>query len=276
MYYWLFRLFPKSAFSRMMGWFADRAWSPRILRLVIRFYVWFYEIDMREFALPIASYSTFTEFFTRPVRPDSRPVLSDPRMLASPVDGAVSEAGTIRKGRLIQAKGRDYSLELLLGGDPGWKSYENGQFATLYLSPRDYHRIHAPCAGSVRRFRYVPGELWTVGPAGVKGVPGLFSRSERLVTFLATEFGEVAVVAVGATIVGRIRVVYHSLTSNRPGASPLAETLSEPFPLAKGSELGRFELGSTVILLTRPGEVELHPLRPGDPVRMGSPIGRVL
>jgi len=276
MYYLLFRRFPKSALSRVMGWLADQAWPAWLLRPAIRLYVWFYGIDMSDFALPVAAYSTFTEFFTRPVRPERRPRLDDPAMLASPVDGSVSEAGTIREGRLLQAKGRDYSLEALLGGDPAWRGYENGQFATLYLSPRDYHRIHAPCAGRVTRFRYIPGELWTVGPAGVRGVPDLFARNERVVTFLATEFGEVALVAVGATVVGRIRVVYHALTSNRPGAVTLAEALPEPLPVATGAELGRFELGSTVILLTRPGEAELHPLQNGDPVRLGAPIGRVL
>jgi phosphatidylserine decarboxylase len=276
MYYAVFRWVPKSALSRCMGWLAARAWPPWLLRPVIRAYVWAYGIDMAEFALPIESYSTFNEFFTRPVRPDRRPVQADPRVLVSPVDGAVIEAGTMTGGRLVQAKGMDYPLEALLDGDPAWRDYEGGQFLTLYLSPKDYHRIHMPCAGRVTRFRYVPGELWTVGPAGVRGIPNLFARNERLVSFLRTEFGEAALVAVGATVVGKIRVVYHSIASNLAGARPLAETLPEPVYLAKGAELGRFELGSTVILLTRPGEVELYPLRNGDPVRLGAPIGRVL
>jgi phosphatidylserine decarboxylase len=276
MYYAIFRWFPKSAFSRVMGWLAARPWPPALLRPVIRLYVRAYGIDMSEFALPIESYSTFNAFFTRPVRPDRRPVLADPRVLVSPVDGAVIEAGAMTDGRLVQAKGIDYSLEALLDGDPAWRDYVGGQFLAIYLSPKDYHRIHTPCAGRVTRFRYVPGELWTVGPAGVKGVPNLFARNERLVSFIRTDFGEVAVVAVGATVVGKIRVVYHSVTSNVRDARPLAETLPEPVYLPKGAELGRFELGSTVILLMRPRESELNPLKRGDPVRMGAPIGRVL
>ncbi len=276
MYYALFRWFPKSAFSRMMGWLASRAWPAWLLRPAIRVYVRVYGIDMTEFALPVEAFSTFNEFFTRPVRADRRPVLADPRVLVSPVDGTVIEAGGMADGRLIQAKGSDYPLEALLDRDPAWKDYVGGSFLTLYLSPKDYHRIHMPCTGRITRFRYVPGDLWTVGPAGVRGVPNLFARNERLVSFLRTEFGEVALVAVGATVVGKIRVVYHPIESNLRDARPVAVTLPEPVFLNKGAELGRFELGSTVILLTRPGEVELHPLHSGDPVRMGAPIGRVL
>lgn len=276
MYYALFRWLPKSGFSRLLGWFAAREWPAWLLHPVIRLYVRAYGIDMEEFALPIAAYSTFNAFFTRPVRPDRRPVLADPRVLVSPVDGAVIEAGEMTGGRLVQAKGIDYGLDALLDGDPAWRDYVGGRFLALYLSPKDYHRIHMPCAGRVTRFRYVPGELWTVGPAGWRGVPNLFARNERLVTFLRTEFGEAALVAVGATVVGKIRVVYHPIESNLRGAAPVAETLPEPVFLDQGAELGRFELGSTVILLTRPGEVELHPLKNGDPVRMGAPIGRVV
>jgi phosphatidylserine decarboxylase len=276
MYYAAFRWFPKSAFSRAMGWLASQAWPGWLLRPAIRLYVRVYGIDMTEFALPVESYSTFNAFFTRPVRPDRRPVSADPGVLVSPVDGSVIEAGTMTGGRLLQAKGSSYPLEALLNGDPAWRDYVDGAFVSLYLSPKDYHRIHMPCSGRVTRFRYVPGELWTVGPAGVRGVPGLFARNERLITFLRTEFGELALVAVGATVVGKIRVVYHAIESNLGAAQPVAEALPEPVFLNKGAELGRFELGSTVILLARPGEAAFHPLRSGDPVRMGAPIGRVL
>jgi phosphatidylserine decarboxylase len=275
MYYSVFRWFPKSAFSRLLGWLASIAFPGWLLRPVIRAYIGVFSIDMSQFALPVEAYPTFNAFFTRPVREGARPVLQDPRILVSPVDGVVVEGGRMDDGRLVQCKGRTYSLAELLGGDPSWPSYDGGSFLTLYLSPRDYHRIHAPCAGRVNRFRYLPGALWTVSPAGVRGVPNLFTRNERLVTFLQADFGEVAVVAVGATVVGKIRVVYHPIVSNLRGARPLAETLAEPLLLRQGAELGRFELGSTVILLTRPGEVDPHPLQAGDPVRMGMPIGRV-
>ncbi len=207
----------------------------------------------------------------RPLRPGVRPLEADPRRMASPVDGRVIAAGEIVGGRLLQAKGCDYSLEALLGGDRTWRTFEGGAALTLYLSPRDYHRIHSPCAARVTRFAYIPGELWTVSPAGVNTVPGLFARNERLVSVLATDFGEAMLVAVGATVVGGIRVAYDPLATNR-GRAPVARELDPPYPLEKGQELGRFELGSTVILLFQPGSVILEPLRPGDAVRLGQTI----
>lgn len=282
MYYAVFRWFPKSLLTRCAGRLADVRWPGFALRAFIRCYVRAFKIDMSQFVVPPEGWPTFNAFFTRDLRPAARPVAPERDALLSPVDGCVVSAGRIEAGRLLQAKGRDYSLAGLLGGDAAWSAYEGGTFVTVYLHPRDYHRIHAPCAGEVVRFRYVPGELWTVGPLGVSQVPGLFARNERWITFLRTApgssgtSGEVALVKVGATIVGRIRVVYHPGVSHRRGAVPLAETLARPYALAAGAELGRFELGSTVILLTRPGEAELEPLDPGRTVRMGARIGRVL
>ncbi len=276
MYYALFRWFPKGALPRLAGWLADVRWPGAPLGAFIRLYIRVFGIDMTQFVVAPQGWPTFNAFFTREVRPGARPVAPAADALVSPVDGRVIEAGAIRAGRLLQAKGIDYSLADLLGGDPAWRTYDGGAYVTLYLHPRDYHRIHTPCAGEVVRFRTVPGDLWTVSPAGVRQVPGLFARNERWITFLRTAFGEVAVVKVGATIVGRIRVVYHSGQSHRRHGAPQAETLALPYPLAAGAELGRFELGSTVILLTRPGEAVLDPLRPGDAVKMGQRIGRVL
>ncbi len=195
-------------------------------------------------------------------------------MLVCPVDGTVLRQEPVRAGRTLQAKGMDYSLAELLGGHPGWEAFDGGTALTVYLSPRDYHRIHSPCAGTVRELAYVPGELWTVGPWGVRGVPGLFARNERVVTYIHAPGGQVALVAVGATVVGGIRVVYHPLESNRPGARAFRQELDTPFALTAGQELGRFQIGSTIILLTRPGEAELHPHQPGQAVRMGQTIGR--
>ncbi len=272
MYYFLLRWIPKNALSRMLGAAASRAWPSWLLRMVIRAYCSIYGIDMTGFAVPPEGFRTFNEFFTRPLREGARPIDPDAGVAVSPVDGRISQAGEINGGRLIQAKGKDYSLAELLGEDPVWQAFEGGTFATLYLSPRDYHRIHSPVAGRVTRFLYLPGELWSVSPAGVRNVPRLFSRNERLVTVLDTDFGEVILVAVGATVVGKIRVVYHEIASNLKGARPLAQALSPPFPLEKGQELARFELGSTVILLFRPGQAVLENLRPGDAVQMGQGI----
>jgi len=275
MYYALFRWFPKSGLTRLAGWLADRRWPRGLLAAFIRQYIRVFGIDMAQFAVPLEGFATFNAFFTRAVLPGARPLAREADALLSPVDGRVIEAGQIERGRLVQAKGISYGLADLLAGDPEWMRYDGGGFATLYLHPRDYHRIHTPCAGEVTRFRYVPGDLWTVSPAGVTQVPGLFARNERWITFLRTAFGEVAVVKVGATIVGRIRVVYHSGVGHAWGAKSLAEALAPPVPLAAGAELGRFELGSTVILLTRPGEAEWLPLQPGDAVKMGERIGRI-
>jgi phosphatidylserine decarboxylase len=275
MYYSLFRWFPKSALTRVAGFLADVPWPQSLLRTFIRFYVRTFAIDMSQFAAPAEGYKTFNAFFTREVAPGARPIPSETDALLSPVDGRVIEAGPIRDGQLLQAKGITYSLGQLLGNDPGWKHYDGGAFATLYLHPRDYHRIHSPCTGKVTRFRYIPGDLWTVSPTGVTQVPGLFARNERWITFMQTSAGEVAVVKVGATIVGRIRVVYHKGVGHSWGAEPIAESLPVPVSLKAGAELGRFELGSTVILLTRPGEADWLPLKAGDPVRMGARIGSI-
>jgi phosphatidylserine decarboxylase len=275
MYYRLFRWFPKRAFSRLLGWLASVAWPGWLLRPVIGAYVAAFRIDMAPFVIPPGGFRTFNAFFTRAVRPELRPLAAAPEALLCPVDGTVIVGGPIAAGQLLQAKGRAYSLRALLGDAPGWEAYEGGSALTLYLSPRDYHRIHTPCAGRVTRFAYVPGDLWTVSPLGVAQVPGLFARNERVVSFLATDFGELAVVSVGATVVGSVRVVYHELRTNRPGARPLAGALEPPHALARGAELGRFELGSTVIVLCRPGEAVLDDLAPGTPVRMGQAIGRI-
>jgi len=276
MYYRLFRWFPKRAFSRVLGLLASVRWPAWLLRPAIAVYRAVFRIDMTQFVTPAEGFPTFNAFFTRAVRPALRPLAPAPEALLCPVDGAVIVAGRIAAGQLLQAKGHAYRLADLLGGDAAWSAYDGGSALTLYLSPRDYHRIHAPCAGRVTRFAYIPGDLWTVSPLGVRGVPGLFARNERVVTFLATDFGEVALVAVGATVVGSVRVVYHALSTNRPGARPLTEAVAPPHALARGAELGRFELGSTVILLCRPGEAALDELPPGTPVRMGQAVGRIL
>ena len=275
MHHLLFRWFPKRALTRLAGWLAERRRPRPLLRWAIRLYIRIFRIDMAPFAGGPDSFETFNAFFTRPLRPGRRPIDPDPAALVSPVDGHVSAAGMIEAGRLIQAKGRDYGLEALLGGEPAWRDYVGGQYVTLYLAPPDYHRIHAPAACAVTRYRYLPGEFWGVGASGLASVPRLYERNERLVSFLSGPFGELALVMVGAMIVGRIAVVYHRNIVNRRTPAPRAERLAAPYPLEKGAELGRFELGSSVVLLTRPGEAALRALAPGDPVRMGQAIGRI-
>jgi phosphatidylserine decarboxylase len=234
-----------------------------------------YGIDLSE-CPELEVYRTFGEFFARPLRPGLRPIASGERVVVSPVDAMVSETGLAEGGRLVQAKGEEYSAAALLADDALARALEGGAYATLYLSPKDYHRIHFPLGGRILGWRYVPGMLWPVNAASVRTVPGLFTANERLVTVLETPLGQCAVVAVGATVVGRVRAFYDPTVphTNRRGAAPSRRDYETPIPVEKGQELGAFEMGSTVILLFEPGRVRLEArLAPGARVRVGEPIG---
>lgn len=269
------RLVPKNALSRLMG--ALTRWrAPRpVLLLAMRAFARRYGIELTE-CPDLEAYPTFGDFFARPLRPGLRPVAPGEQVVVSPVDAVVSETGVAAAGRLVQAKGIDYPAAALLGDGALARRLEGGAFATLYLSPRDYHRIHLPLGGRITGWRYLPGKLWPVNPASVRTVPGLFALNERLVTVLETPLGACAVVAVGATVVGRVQAYYDPAVphTNRPGAGPERHDYPSPLPAEKGQELGAFEMGSTVILLFEPGEVRLDPrLAPGVRVRVGEAIG---
>jgi phosphatidylserine decarboxylase len=234
-----------------------------------------YRIDLSECA-GLAGFGTFGDFFSRPLLPGRRPIAPGAEVLVSPVDGLVSQVGSATDGLLPQAKGIRYTVEALLGDAHAAARFRGGPFATLYLSPRDYHRIHFPLGGAVTGYRYVPGQLWPVNEASVESVPGLFTANERLVTFLDTPLGACAVVAVGATIVGRIRASYDPAVpvSNLPRARTAAHRYPRPLPIEKGQELGAFEMGSTVVLLLEPGRAALREgLACGSRVRVGEAIG---
>jgi phosphatidylserine decarboxylase len=268
-------LLPKNTLSRLVG--AVTAWeAPAPVRVAaMRAFARRYGIDLAE-CPDVALYRTFGEFFARPLHPGLRPVAPGDDVVVSPVDGVVSEAGIARAGRLVQAKGIDYPAAALLGDETLARRLEGGAFVTLYLSPRDYHRIHAPLGGRITGWRYLPGKLWPVNPASVRTVRGLFALNERLVTVLETPVGACAVVAVGATVVGRVRAFYDPSAppTNRRGARPEARDYETPVPVEKGQELGAFEMGSTVILLFEPGRVVLDErLVPGARARVGEPIG---
>lgn len=269
----LMGLVPKNALSRLAGtltrWAAPRA----LLDWAIRAFSGRYGIDLTE-CEPPASFRTFGAFFARPLKPGRRPIAPGEELLVSPVDAVVSETGLAEAGRLVQAKGIDYTVGALLG-DPGLAArFEGGAWATLYLSPRDYHRIHFPIGGRVTGWRYVPGRLWPVNAASVRVVPSLFAGNERLVVHLDTPLGACAVVSVGATVVGRVRATFDATVppTNLPGAVMQHGRYAEPIPVGKGEELGAFEMGSTVILLFERGRVALR-LAPGQRVRVGEPIG---
>ena len=266
---------PKNALSRLVGGLT-RARAPRPVRLAaMRAFAARYGIDLSECG-ELETFHTFGEFFARPLRAGARPVAPGDEVLVSPVDGVVSQAGLAEGGRLVQAKGLDYTLEALLADPALAARFRGGPFATIYLSPRDYHRIHFPLRGAVTGYRYVPGRLWPVNPASVRGVPGLFTVNERLVTLLETPLGACAVIAVGATIVGRIRAFYDPgiPVSNLPRARPVARDYPTAMPVEKGQELGAFEMGSTVILLLERGRAALRPeLAEGTRLRVGEAIG---
>jgi len=268
------RFVPKNVLSRLAGWFT-RLRLGRLGQALMRMFARRYGVDLSE-CEPLPTYGTFAEFFTRPLRPGLRPIAPGADVVVSPVDGVVSEAGVASRGRLVQAKGIDYSAAELVCDAALGRRFEGGAYATVYLSPRDYHRIHFPLPGRVVGWRYAPGRLWPVNAASVACVPGLFAANERLVTLLDSSLGIVAIVAVGATIVGRVRATYCDGVplTNLPGAVPGARDLDAPIPVAKGQELGVFEMGSTVILLFEPGRAELLPaIARGAAVRVGQAIG---
>ena len=268
-------LLPKKNFSRLCGWIADQRWPSYLLhQILIRSFVRYFNVDLSECPQKLEDFQTFNEFFTRPLKPEARPISKEKNALICPVDGTIGFFGTITQETLLQAKGKEYLLTDLLQDSFVAHEYEGGIYLTIYLAPYNYHRIHSMVEGSITRFSYIPGELWTVSPLGLAFVPRLFARNERWISYIDTEHGECALVKVGATVVGRIRTVYHTAYSNRPGARPLKESLPTAYPIKAGAEIGRFELGSTVVLLFQKDQVELDSLELGQTVRLGETLGR--
>ncbi|MGB5733220.1 MAG: archaetidylserine decarboxylase [Thiohalocapsa sp.] len=247
-----------------------------LTRLAIRGFVRAFDVDLSEAQAPSPdAYATFNAFFTRALRPDARPIDADPAVVVSPVDGVVSQIGDIESGRIFQAKGRDFGCKELLGGDAELASrFNGGAFATLYLSPRDYHRIHMPCEGSLRSTVHIPGRLFSVNPTTAAAVPGLFARNERVVCLFDTALGPMAVVLVGAIFVGSIETVWSGrITPPRGSKISRIEAGDEAQSLPRGAELGRFNMGSTVILLLPPDSIHWNPgLAPGAAVRCGNAL----
>jgi len=232
---------------------------------------------MSEASEPASAYPSFNAFFTRALKPGARPLADAETFVLSPADGAVSQIGPIAGGRIVQAKARDYSVAELLGGDPAQAArFDGGRFVTIYLSPRDYHRVHMPAAGNLRETRYVPGDLFSVNAATAEGVERLFARNERLACLFDTPLGAMASVMVGAMIVAGIETVWGGRVVPHGAAIEEVRFTQRP-AFAAGDEMGRFYLGSTVVLLFEPGRIEwLDDLAPGSTVRMGQAIGRRL
>jgi len=271
------RRLPQGVLSRAFGRLADVR-LPRPLRpLVLGGFARLVGADLGEAEHPPAAYPSLDAFFVRRLRPGCRPMPDDAGALVSPVDGSVSESGTVEDGRLIQAKGLRYTASELLGDPEQAARFEHGWYQTLYLSPRDYHRIHAPCAGAVSWARHEPGRLLPVNRPMAAVEPRLFARNERLGCVLETGAGPVAVVAVGAFNVGRISAAFDPSwagpaggVTNRRGAHPASRCYEPPVAVARGDELMAFHLGSTVVVLAAPGATGQTRHRvPGTPIRLG-------
>ena len=270
-------LLPKQALTVLAGKFAN-ARAGGLTTGVIRWFVGRYGVNMGEAANPdIASYASFNEFFTRPLKSGARPLAQAD--FICPVDGAISQFGAIERDQIFQAKGHSYSTTALVGGDGELaKQFENGSFATLYLSPKDYHRIHMPCDGRLLRMVHVPGDLFSVNPVTARGVPGLFARNERVVCVFESADGQArpfVLVLVGATIVGSMATVWHGVVNPpRPGHLREWRYDDQQLSFRQGDEMGRFLLGSTVVMLFPRGvmkfTVEWSPQRP---IRLGEMMG---
>ena len=267
-------LLPKMALTRLLGWLSNRK-GGAASHAAMRWFIGRYGVNMAEAADPrIESYATFNEFFTRALRADARP-LGEAHWLC-PVDGAISQFGALQGDRIFQAKGHDYSSQSLVGGDAALAAlFEDGAFATLYLSPKDYHRIHMPCRGRLMRMIHVPGALLSVNPTTARGVPELFARNERVVCVFDGERGPFVLALVGATIVGSISTVWHGVVNaSRPGVLRVWDYTGQTLVLERGAEMGRFQLGSTVVMLFPKDTVSFNPgWAPGGAIRMGEVMG---
>jgi len=266
---------PQAALSSAAGRIADTPIPRSLRRAVIGAFARTVRMDVDEAELPLEHYPSINAFFVRRLKPGVRRWPHDDDTIASPVDGIVGRHGRITSGRLIQAKGRDYSAAALLD-EPDAQRFEGGSFLTIYLSPRHYHRIHAPCSGVIPSARHVPGALLPVNAAGVQHIADLFPRSERIVCDIDAAMGRVAVVAVGAYNVGRISTAFDDewagagmSVANRRGAQPASRRYQPPRAVRQGDEIMAFHLGSTVVLLVEPGARLVAPA-PGTEVRMGA------
>lgn len=266
---------PKRRLTLLAGRIA-RARGGAMTTRLIRWFVARYGVDMSEAANPdIAGYASFNDFFTRPLKDGARPLA--PADFVCPVDGAISQFGAIDGHHIVQAKGHRFTTTELVGGDATLAAeFQHGSFANLYLSPRDYHRLHMPCAGRLTRMIHVPGALFSVNPVTARGVPNLFARNERVVcVFDSAEHGSFVMVLVGATIVGSMATTWHGVVNaTRTGAPSEWRYADRSIVLEKGEEMGRFLLGSTIVMLFRQGTIAFdESWRPERPVRLGERMG---
>lgn len=256
---WPLYILPHHFISRLV-FRLTRIQCPSVVPAAIRLFSNVFKVNLAEAQNPDpASYPTFNAFFTRPLKPELRPMAAGEQVLVSPVDGRISQMGNIEDGRIFQAKGHEYSAVELLGGDEQRAApFMNGQFMTIYLSPRDYHRIHMPLSGKLLEQVYVPGRLFSVAGHTARTIPRLFARNERVVALFDTDFGKLAMVLVGAINVAAIETVWDGLVTPPQGWGVKRQVFPD-VALAKGAEMGRFNMGSTVILLLENGNMQWEP-----------------
>jgi phosphatidylserine decarboxylase len=267
-------LLPHHALSRLIG-YVSRCTQPALKNFLIRRFISLFKINLAEAVEENPSnYACCNDFFTRALKPEARPLASGSDVVLCPADGVLSQFGTITGGRLIQAKGHDYRLLELLGGDEALtKEFDGGSFATVYLSPRDYHRLHMPLAGALREMIHIPGRLFSVNRATTGRIPNLFARNERVIAVFDTDTGPMALILVGAIFVASIETVWHGVVT--PPTSDNIHRWRCAIRLERGAEMGRFNLGSTVVALFSPGALEWDTgLMIEKKVRMGEKLGR--
>ncbi|OIP61978.1 MAG: phosphatidylserine decarboxylase [Nitrospirae bacterium CG_4_9_14_3_um_filter_53_35] len=268
----LLYLLPKHLISRITGWFG-RIPLPFPLNLIlVRAYAALYHVNLSEAELPPSQYHTLNAFFVRKLKPSVRPIDPDPKHILSPVDGTVIRSGPVSNGTLLQAKAWTYTLRDLLGGPERAADFLGGSSVTLYLSPSDYHRIHVPADAEAEALQYIPGRLFPVNRYSLDRIKNLFVINERLVVHMKTGLGQMAMVMVGAVNVGKIRITFDEIRNQVFHKGPFLRRYRPAITLRRGEEMGRFELGSTVILLFEKDRVELT-VQEGQHVRVGEPIG---
>ena len=270
-------LFPQHTISRLAGLIGDHP-SPVIRDTLIKWWIKKYNVAMDEVLHEdIASYKSFNDFFTRSLKPEARPLPEDQRVIVSPADGTVSQLGNITSGRIVQAKGFDFSIEELCGADDTLtKTFSSGLFGTIYLSPGDYHRVHMPCTGELQKMIYIPGRLFSVNDVCNQRIPRLFARNERIVCLFDTDYGPMAIVMVGALIVGSIETVWQGEVTPVRRKQKVYDYVDEPKAsviIKRGDEMGRFKLGSTVIVLfARDNICPEETLNPSSKIQLGQPF----
>lgn len=274
------RFLPKRFLSRVIGWGARQKLPRRFQQSLLQSYARAYRLDCGEAEHPVANYDSLQSFFTRRLLQGARALPADEKLIVAPSDGVVCEAGVAASGKLLEAKGSAFSLQNLLADDDLAKRLTGGPYVVIYLSPRDYHRVHFPISGHVVSWTHIPGKLFPVGSKSVRREPGLFARNERFITVVDSAAGRYAVVMVAAVGVGHITATYDPEVATHAGGfangGVRSKFFSPPVPVERGHELGVFNLGSTTITLFERGHVSMNQLPCDQQIRMGEPVGRIM